>query len=410
MSSDRNLDIVVFGATGFVGKLTAEYLEQHAPDGVRIGLAGRSADKLGQVRASLGPRAADWPLITADSSDPAALKKMAESTRVVATTVGPYRAYGLPVVEACANAGTDYADLTGEVLFMREAIDRYDDLAKRNGARIVHTCGFDSIPSDLGVMLLHEAAQADGAGDLKQTTLVVRGMKGGASGGTLASAKGQVDEMKSDAAQRKIAFDPYSLSPDRDAEPKLGNESDPRGPWHDDTLGQWVAPFVMGAVNTRVVRRSNALQDWAYGRELRYAEAISTGSGPLGRAKAAGLAGGVLAVMAAIAFPPSRFVLDRVLPSPGEGPNEEARRKGYFKIDVDATTTTGARYVCHIHGSGDPGYAATAVMLGQSALCLAVDSDDLPDRAGVLTPATAMGGALVQRLRAAGQSYEVKPA
>jgi short subunit dehydrogenase-like uncharacterized protein len=235
-------------------------------------------------------------------------------------------------------------------------------------------------------------------------------MKGGASGGTLASAKGQVDEMKSDAAQRKIAFDPYALSPDRDAEPKLGDESDPRGPWHDDTLGQWVAPFIMGAVNTRVVRRTNALQGWAYGRELRYAEAISTGSGALGRVKATGLAGGVLAAMAGIAFPPSRFVLDRVLPAPGEGPDEKARREGYFKIDVDTTTSSGARYVCRIHGSGDPGYAATAVMLGQSALCLALDGDDLPDRSGVLTPATAMGQALVKRLRAAGQSYEVKPA
>jgi short subunit dehydrogenase-like uncharacterized protein len=408
MPAPRDLDIVVFGATGFVGKLTAEYLAEHAPDGVRVGLAGRSAEKLEQVRSTLGPRAADWPLLTADSSDHVALKELAEATRVLATTVGPYKAYGLPVVEACAAAGTDYVDLTGEVLFMRAAIDRYDDAAKATGARIVHTCGFDSIPSDLGVLLLHEAAQADGAGTLQDTTLVVRAMKGGASGGTIASLKGQVDEMAADPAQRRVAEDPYGLSPDRSAEPELGDESDARGPSHDDALGEWVAPFVMGMVNTRVVRRSNALQDWAYGRELRYEETMSTGSGPVGRVKATGAAGGVVALQAGMGFGPVRAVLDRVLPSPGEGPGEDARRNGFFKIDVHTRTSGGARYVCHVSAQGDPGYAATAVMLGESALCLALDTGKLPERGGVLTPATAMGTALVDRLRAAGQTFAVE--
>jgi len=410
MSADRSLDIVVFGATGFVGKLTAEYLAQHAPEGVRIGLAGRSADKLAQVRGQLGAGATDWPLLTADSSDPASLDAAAAATRVLATTVGPYKAYGLPVVEACAKAGTDYVDLTGEVLFMRESIDGFDAAAQASGARIVHTCGFDSIPSDLGVLLLHEAAQADGAGALQDTTLVVRAIKGGASGGTIASMKGQLDEMGSDPAQREIVEDPYGLSPDRPAEPSLGDESDPRGPSHDDELGEWVAPFVMGGVNTRVVRRSNALQGWAYGRGLRYRETMSTGSGPVGRVKAAGVAGGVVALTAGLGFGPARMVLDRVLPSPGDGPDEDARRNGFFRIDVHARTETGARYVCHVNAQGDPGYAATAVMLGESALCLALDREQLPDRAGVLTPATAMGTALVDRLRATGQVYEVESA
>lgn len=408
MSTNRSLDIVVFGATGFVGKLTAQYLARHMPDGVRVGLAGRSADKLAQVRTALGARAADWPLITADSSDPGSLTAMAESARVVATTVGPYKAYGLPVVEACARAGTDYADLTGEVLFMRESIDRFDALAQEKGARIVHTCGFDSIPSDLGVLLLHEAAEADGAGGLQETTLVIRAMKGGASGGTLASMKGQLDDMSSDPALRRVVEDPHALSPDRAAEPVVGDESDPRGPWHDDDLNQWLAPFVMATINTRVVRRSNALQGHAYGRELRYGEAMAMGAGPVGRAKATGVAGGVVALTAGLSFGPARSVLDRVLPSPGEGPDEAARNKGFFKIDVHARTATGARYVCHVNAQGDPGYAATAVMLGESALCLALDRDRLPQRSGVVTPATAMGTVLVERLRAAGQTFAVE--
>ena len=399
----RPLDLALFGATGFVGRLTAEYLARAAPDGVRIGLAGRSRERLEEVRDSLGPRAADWPLHVADSSDPASLDALARATRVLVTTVGPYRRYGLPVVEACARAGTHYADLTGEVLFMHEAIERFDAPARASGARIVHACGFDSIPSDLGVLLLHEAARADGAGDLEKVTLVVRGMKGGPSGGTIASMKGMVDDARADPALRRILGDPYALSPKRTAEPDLGPQRELQGIEHDDELGVWVAPFVMASINTRVVRRSNALQDFAYGRGLRYREVMAAGSGPGGPAKAA-------AVAAGLAFGPARMVLDRVLPAPGEGPSEQARRTGFFKIDVHGRTSSGRRYVCRVSAQGDPGYQATSVMLGESALCLLLDADRLPPRAGVLTPATAMGGVLVERLRAAGQTLEVRPA
>ncbi len=187
MSADRELDVVLFGATSFVGRLTAEYLSRAAPKEVRIGLAGRSRERLLELQASLDARAADWPLLIADTSDQDSVNELARSARVLATTVGPYRRYGLPVVEACGTAGTHYADLTGEVLFMRDSIDRFDSVAAGSGARIVHSCGFDSIPSDLGVLLLHEAVTADGAGQLEDTTLVVRAMKGGPSGGTVAS-------------------------------------------------------------------------------------------------------------------------------------------------------------------------------------------------------------------------------
>jgi short subunit dehydrogenase-like uncharacterized protein len=400
MSANRDLDVVVFGATGFVGKLTAEYLAAHAPDGVRIGLAGRSQEKLERVRSELG---VDWPLITADSSDPQAMKSLAQSCRVVATTVGPYAKYGMPLVEACAAAGTHYADLTGEVLFMRETIARCDGPAKASGARIVHNCGFDSIPSDLGTFLLHEEA-----GELEDTTLVVRAMKGAPSGGTLASMTGQIDEMRADPAQAKAAQDPYALSPDRGAEPDLGRQSDLRGPKHDDELGEWLAPFVMEGVNARVVRRSNALQDWAYGRRFRYREATGMGAGHAGRVKATGLSVGIGALVAGLTFPVSRKVLDRVLPSPGEGPSEEAREKGFFTMEVHTRTPSGARHVCHVAAKGDPGYKATALMLGESALCLALDEERLPERAGVLTPATAMGAVLVDRLRAAGMTLDVE--
>ena len=407
MDTPRAHDIVVFGATGFVGRLTAEYLAAHAPEGVRIALAGRSPEKLSGVRDALGSRAATWPLVTADSSDPAAMAALAGSCRVVATTVGPYRAYGLPLVEACAAEGTDYVDLTGEVLFMRESIARHDAAARASGARIVHTCGFDSIPSDLGVLLLHQAAQADGAGELEATTLVVRAMKGGASGGTIASLKGQIDEVKADRSLTAIVQDPYALSPDRAAEPELGAEKDLAGAERDDELGLWLGPFVMAGVNTRVVRRSNALQGWAYGRRLRYREAMAMGDGPLGRAKALGLAGGLGALQAGLGFGPARKALDRVLPDPGEGPGEEARRTGFFTIDIHARTSGGGRYVARIAAQGDPGYAATAVMLAESALCLVLDRDRLPDRAGILTPATALALPLVERLRAAGQTLEI---
>jgi len=227
VSGDRELDVVVFGATGFVGRLVAGYLAGHAPGGVRIGLAGRSAHRLADVRAGLGAAASAWPLLTADSADPVSLAALARAARVVVSTVGPYRALGLALVQACAGAGTDYADLTGEVLFIRDSIDRCHDVAAAAGARIVHCCGFDSVPSDLGVLGLHQAARADDAGDLQDTTLVVMALRGGVSGGTLSSMMGQQAEVRASEQRRRVVADPYALSPDRAAEPDLGDERDP---------------------------------------------------------------------------------------------------------------------------------------------------------------------------------------
>jgi short subunit dehydrogenase-like uncharacterized protein len=404
-TEQRNLDVVVFGATGFVGRLVAEYLARAAPDGLRVGLAGRSIERLNAVRAGLGSKAAAWPLIEADSSNVESLTALAARARVVATTVGPYRRLGMPLVVSCVEAGTHYADLTGEVGFMRESIDTCHDEAARRGIRIVHACGFDSIPSDLGVLLLHEAVKADGAGDLEDTTLVVSALKGGLSGGTIDSMRVQLQETRSDPQIRRLVADPYALSPDRAEEPALGDERDLMAVRHDSTLGMWVGPFLLAGSNTRVVRRSNALQGWAYGRRLRYREVTGYGGGVAAPIKAAAMASTVLGLGAGLSFAPSRALLGRVLPSPGEGPSAKSREAGYFRIAIHARTSSGARYVARVAARGDPGYAATSIMLGEAAMSLA--RDDLPARSGVLTPATAMGTRLVERLRAAGMTLQV---
>jgi short subunit dehydrogenase-like uncharacterized protein len=408
MDGDRVLDVVMFGATGFVGRLVAGYLAAHAPDGARIGLAGRSAQRLAAVRAGLGAVAAGWPLLAADAADPASLAALAGSARVVATTVGPYHRQGLALVEACARAGTHYADLSGEVLFLRESIDRCHELAAGTGARIVHSCGFDSVPSDLGVLLLHQAARADGAGDLTDTTLAVTALRGGVSGGTLASAMGQLDDVRASAESRRLTADPYALSPDRTAEPDPGDERDLDWFRFDPELGRWVAPFVMAGFNTRVVRRSNALQGWAYGSRFRYREVTAFPAGPAAAVQAAALASGLRALMAGLALRPSRALLTRVLPGPGQGPGEKTRRSGFFRIEIHTRTSAGVRYLGRAEARGDPGYAATSVMLGESALCLALDGGRLPAGAGVLTPATAMGAVLADRLRSAGHTLTVQ--
>jgi short subunit dehydrogenase-like uncharacterized protein len=401
----REHDLVLFGASGFVGALTAGYLAEHAPPGARIALAGRSKEKLEAARSTLPPAAADWPILVADSADQPALAELAGSTTAVATTVGPYARYGLPMVEACARAGTHYADLAGEVLFVREAIDRFHEIAAGTGARIVHSCGYDSIPSDLGVLLLHQRAAAEGAGGLRDVQMVAT-VKGGFSGGTIDSLRGQVLRLAAEPALRKVVNNPHTLSPDRAAEPAPDQPRD-AGPPARTPDGRWTAPFVMASFNTRIVRRSNALQDWAYGRDMRYGEVMGAGRGLLGAATAAGVTAGLAGFIAAFSAAPTRRLLDRVLAAPGTGPSADAREKGWFRSVTDASTDSGRRFRATVSGKGDPGYAATAVMLGEAGLALALDGDRLPDRAGCLTPATGIGDVLVERLRAAGHTYEV---
>jgi short subunit dehydrogenase-like uncharacterized protein len=412
MSAQREFDIVLYGATGFVGKLTAEYLAKAGGD-ARIALAGRSQDKLLAVRETLGEKAQSWPLITADASQPSTLNAMAARAQVVVTTVGPYAKYGLPLVAACAAAGTDYADLTGEAMFMRESIDLYHKQAIDTGARIVHSCGFDSIPSDLTVYALHRRATTDSAGELMDTTFVVRKLVGGFSGGTYASIAGVIRAMAGDAQVRRSLEDPYTLTPDRDAEPELGAQSDI--PWRrgrdiaPELSGIWTTGFLMGPVNTRVVRRSNALQDWAYGSRFRYAECQSVGSSvvaPVASAIATGVGSAVTGLGSRYFDKVPEKLVERILPKPGTGPSERTREGGGYTVETYTTTSTGARYRTTMSQKGDPGYKATSVLLGESGLALALDRDRLTDLRGVLTPAGAMGDALLARFPAAGVVLE----
>jgi trans enoyl reductase len=412
VTATREYDIVLYGATGFVGKLTAEYLARAGGD-ARIALAGRSAERLLAIRERLGESARSWPVLVADASSPSTLDAMAAQTQVVVTTVGPYTRYGLPLVAACAAAGTDYADLTGEAMFVRSSIDLHHKQAVDTGARIVHACGFDSIPSDLSVYALYRRATEDGAGELGNTDFVVRSFSGGFSGGTIASMMEVLQTASSDPDARRQLADPYTLSSDRGAEPELGRQPDLRRRRGRDIApelaGVWTGGFLMAPYNTRIVRRSNALLDWAYGRQFRYAEHMSVGSSavaPVASALVSGVGNAVSALGSRYFRLLPRRLVERVAPKPGTGPSAATRERGYYRAETYTTTTTGARYVATIAQQGDPGYKATSVLLGESGLALALDRDKLSDLRGVLTPASAMGDALLARFPAAGVSLQ----
>jgi len=404
----REFDVVVYGATGFVGELTARYLAEKAPDGTRIALAGRSETKLAATRRRLPERAASWPLVIADAQSPASLDALCARTRVVCTTVGPYLRYGENLVVAAASAGTDYVDLTGEVPFVHFSIAKADETARATGARIVHSCGFDSVPSDLGAFVLYQAVTEADAGELTDTTMVLTSMRGGLSGGTIDSMR-VIAEQAKDAGTRQLLLNPQALSGSPGETPSAEMRSEPSdiapvdAKKVDPSLRGTLAPFFMSSYNTRVVRRSNALLDGAYGAGFRYQEAMAVGSVPGLSTVLAGLVSvGTGAFLGAMSFRPTRSLLDRVLPKPGQGPSEQSRNAGHFVTQTFTRTSTGRRFRSQMRASGDPGYKATAVMLGESALALALDRDRLPEHSGVLTPAVGIGEVLVDRLRTAG--------
>jgi len=411
----RTYDVVLWGATGFTGSLVAEYLAQQLADsGLRMALGGRNRQKLETVRNGLAtrhPAAADLPILLADSRDEKALADIARQAEVVCTTVGPYAKYGHELVAACVEEGTDYCDLTGEVHFIRAMVDRHHERARATGARIVHCCGFDSIPSDLGTLMVNRAMADRHDARLDEVKLVVGPMRGGFSGGTVASMLNIIEEAGRDRSIRKILGHPYALNPEGQ---RMGPDgSDLMKPRFDRKLGRWTGPFVMAGINTRVVRRSNALLGWPYGRDFRYSEVMGFRAGLKGRLSATTAAGGLGLFVGALDWAPTRAMLKKtVLPSPGEGPDREKREKGFFKIRLHARGQTEDGETIHltgrVEGHSDPGYGETAKMLGQSALCLALDGPDLESPGGILTPASAMGMRLVERLRAAGMVFEVE--
>ncbi|WP_257451482.1 saccharopine dehydrogenase family protein [Archangium lipolyticum] len=410
-ASKTEFDIILWGATGFTGRLVAEYLARtQDAHRARWALAGRDRARLEQVRATLGPACAELPLVIGDAKDAASLDAMVARTRVVISTVGPYAKYGNELVAACVRGGTDYCDLTGEVQWMRRMIDAHHERARETGARIVHTCGFDSIPSDLGVLMVQEYMREHHGGHCERILFHVAKMRGGFSGGTVASMLQTVDELRADPSLRRVLGNPHALDP----EPRRGRpeERDQMGVRYNPELGRWTAPFVMSAVNTRVVRRSNALLGHPWGQDFLYSEVSSFRPGVKGLLTATGMTAGLGGLLAAMSVPALRRQLEkRVLPAPGEGPSPEERERGFFEVrligeGMSAKSGNRVRLEGKVAAKGDPGYAATSRMLAESALCLAFD--EAPAKGGVLTPASSMGMRLVERLRRAGMTFEVQ--
>ena len=411
-TQDRDFDLVLWGATGFTGRLTAEYLlRTYGTDTFRWALGGRSGSKLDLVRQGIardtGVDSTGLEIVLGDAGDAASMAALAGRTCVVCTTVGPYALYGSELVAACARAGTHYCDLTGEVAWMRRMIDAHQDEAAASGARIVHASGFDCIPADLGVWFVQREFKARYGVASPHVKLRVAGFKGGGSGGTFASGLNMLEEASRDPEIARLLADPYALNPKGQATGADG--PDRNAPVWDADFEQWTGPSVMTPVDTRVVRRTNALTGHAYGPDFRFDEAMLTGAGPMGFAKAAALAAGLTTVMSALTLAPVRRLAASRLPKPGEGPDQATRESGYWDVRLhaahpsDPAKSLGAR----LTGDRDPGYGSTSKMLGESAVCLALDP--LASPGGFLTPATAMGDPLLARLQQnAGVTAEIE--
>ncbi len=404
MSAERDLDLVVYGATSFVGQILCRHLvRRHGTDGaLRWAIAGRSATKLDEVARGTG---ADVPRIVADASDRPALDELARSTRVVASTVGPYALYGSQLVGAVVEAGTDYCDLTGEVQWMRRMIDSHQARAATTGARVVHACGFDSIPSDLGTWYTQQRSIERFGEPCREVAMSVASAKGGVSGGTAASGMQLFEELSGNPELRKELANPYVLAP-------IDMRSGPRQPslgWprRDARFESWVAPFVMAPTNSAVVLRTHALLGQPWGRDFTYSETMMTGDGLAGGVAAWGMTAGLAAFAGAASFGPTRSLLGRVIPKPGTGPSEARQAAGWFDLRFVGRTSSGHEIRTKVTGDADPGYGSTAKMLGESAVAfLELPADDVGG--GFWTPASAFGDALVERLEAhAGVRFDV---
>lgn len=398
-------DVVLYGATGFVGRQTAAYFAARAPAGLRWAAAGRSHDRLEGLRAALG--ASDLALIVADATDAKALDSLAAQASVVLSTAGPFARHGSELVAACVRHGTHYVDITGETPWVRRMIDRHHDDAAAGGTRIVPGCGFDSVPSDLGAWLVARALRED-HGERCMRVKACFSMRGGLNGGTVASMFDMLD-----AGEQARFDDPFLLNPPGTAPDDVTPHRDPTGALHDTDFDAWLAPFVMGPVNTRVVRRSAALlarRGSPYARGLRYQEYLRVGRGPAAAVAAASIVMGMAAGRGALAAAPLRRLAQRwLVPSPGEGPSERAMDAGSFRCDLIGFGDRGGIVRGRIAGRGDPGNRATTVFVCESALALAVDARRLPGGdtfGGVLTPSVAFGSVLAERLRAAGMTIE----
>ncbi|MET3838593.1 saccharopine dehydrogenase NADP-binding domain-containing protein [Bradyrhizobium sp. OAE829] len=380
MSSSK-FDIVVYGATGFTGQLVAEYLaaQYKGDSSLKWAMAGRSKDKLAAVRDAIGAPS-DTPLIVADASDAASLKAMVGQTKSVISTVGPYQFYGNELLAACVESGTDYFDLCGEPLWMREMIDKHEAAAKASGARIVFSCGFDSVPFELGAFFVQEEAKRVFGAPALRVKGRVRDMRGTLSGGTAASAKATFEAVAKDLSLVAILKDPFALTPGFKG-PKQPPGSKPS---YEEDLQSWIAPFMMALINTRNVHRSNMLMGFPYGQEFVYDEMVLTGAGEKGEANAK-------LVMAA-----NTEKTGPGAPKPGEGPSKEERENGLYDLLYVAIAPDGRQVRAAVKGDRDPGYGSTSKMISECAICLLRDAPEVP--AGIWTPGAAMQHRLIKRL------------
>ena len=378
MKSERQYDVVVYGATGYTGRLVAEYLTSHyGQNGPKWAMAGRSAAKLAQVRDLIGAPA-DTPLIEANSDDPASMQALAQSARVIVTTVGPYQLYGEPLLAACVAAGTDYADLCGEPVWMRQMIDKYHAAAQASGARIAFSAGFDSIPFDLGVLMLQQAATAKFGSPAPRVKGRVRAMQGKFSGGTAASLTATMAALGQDRSLVKYMVSPFGLTPGFEGPAQPAGDQ----PEYDAGLGAWAAPFIMAVINTKNVHRTNQLLGQPYGADFVYDEMMLTGPGDQGEAIAKHIA-----VTPMIGTPND--------PKPGEGPTKEERDNGHYDVLFMGEYPDGRSIRYGVKGRYDPGYGSTSRMLAETGIALL----DCSAAGGVSTPGALLGEALVKRLQ-----------
>ncbi len=420
-SESRHYAIILYGATSFVGQITAHYLAQFlatksksnlaSDTEISWAIAGRDEDKLKKLQDEISIKQSEGAdkvdIIIANSSDDDSLNAMTKQTQVIISTVGPYLKYGEPLIKSCAKNGTDYVDLTGEAIFIKDMMDKYQDIAKQSGARIVNSCGFDSIPSDLGVYFTQQHAEKQFNAACDVIHMRVKAAKGGLSGGTIASMATIFEEVGKDKARRKQVANPYLLNNDTDA-PNVRQENVSK-PEYDTEHSRWMAPFVMASINTRIVHRSNQLMGYEYGRDFKYDEAMWMQDGVKGKLMSYGLSAGLLGFATAMIFKPSRELLsNHILPKSGSGPSKSEQENGFFDIRFFGQTSKKDTISTKVTGDKDPGYGSTSQMLAQAALCLAQDIAKTKVEGGFWTPASAMGENLMKRLEDhAGLSFKV---
>ena len=398
----RKYDLIIWGATSFTGKLVTEYLfNKYGSSKIKWAIAGRNLDKLKKIRSEVADE--KIPMFIADSFDEESLSKFVKKTKVVCSTVGPYSLYGTKLVKLCVENNTNYCDITGEAHWIRNLIDQFHEEAKSKKIKIVNSCGFDSIPSDMGVYFIQNEIKKTYKNYANFIKMRVAGVRGGISGGTYVSINNLLKEAYSNKKIFRVLNNPYGLNPKNKMEGM--DKKDLRKIIFDKESNSWIYPFIMAGINTKVVRRSHALTNFQYGKDFRYEEAMMSGKGISGLLKA------ILAVfpLAMIGLNPNSFlkkIVNSYMPKPGEGPGLEKRKNGFYNLRFYVTIDERRKAFAKVVGDNDPGYGSTSKMLAESALCLAFDK--LPENYGVLTPSIAMGKQLLERLRNnAGLNFQI---